>query len=106
MTIDRTLNGELIMENITVSVADAKKQFSDFVNRSSLGGCRVIITKRNRPVAALVSLKDLQEIEQGEKRRGLLAVIRKWEGFEEVEEAIEAAIEARHAEGTGRDASL
>ena len=94
------------MENIAVSVADAEKRFSDYVNRSSLGGCRVIITKRNRPVAAIVSLKDLQDLEQGEKRRGLLAVICKWEGFEEVEDAIEAAVKARHAEGIGRDVSL
>ncbi len=94
------------MENITVSVADAKRQFSDYINRSALGGCRVIITKRNRPVAALVSLKDLRDLEQVEKRRGLLAVVHRWEGFEEVADAIETAVEARHAEGTGRDVSL
>ncbi len=94
------------MKNITISVAEAKKQFSDYINRSALGGCRVIITKRNRPVAAIVSLQDLQDLEQVEKRKGLLAVMGKWEGFEEVEEAIEAAVTARHAEGSGRDVSL
>ena len=94
------------MENITVSVAEAKKQFSDYVNRSALGGCRVIITKRSRPVAAIVSLKDLQDLEQGEKRKGLLALINTWDGFEEVETAVEAAVAARHADGGGRDVSL
>jgi len=94
------------MEHITVSVADAKKQFSDYINRSALGGCRVIITKRSRPVAAIVSMHDLRNLEQGAKRKGLLALLNTWEGFEEVETAIDAAVAARHAEGTGRDVSL
>ena len=94
------------MENIIVPVAEAKKRFSEYVNRSALSACRVIITRRNRPVAAIVSLKDLQDIEQGEKRRGLLALVQKWEGFEEVEGGIEAAVAARGAEGAGRDVSL
>lgn len=94
------------MEKISVSVADAKKRFSDYINRSALGGCRVIITKRNRPVAALVSLKDLQDLEQVEKRRGLSALIGTWEGFDEVADAIEMAVSVRHTEGTGRDVPL
>lgn len=63
-------------------------------------------TKRNRPVATLVSLRDLEEIEQAEKRKGLLSIIGKWEGLEEIEWDIEAAVADRHLEGSGRDVSL
>ncbi len=94
------------MRTITVSVADAKKQFSEYVNRSAFADCRVIITKRSRPVAAIVSMKDLEDLEQGDKRKGLLSTIRKWEDFDELEDAIGEAMEVRHAEGTGRDVSL
>ena len=94
------------MERVTVSVADAKKQFSEYLHRSALGACRVVITKRNRPVAALVSLQDLEEIEQAEKRKGLLSIVGKWEGFEEIERDIDAAVADRHLEGSGRDVSL
>ena len=97
---------EVAVETITISVADAKKRLSDYINRCSLGVGRVIITKRNRPMAAIVSLKDLEDLEQVEKRRGLLSLVHKWEGFEEVEDSIESAVRSRHAEGAGRDVPL
>lgn len=94
------------MEKITVSVVDAKKQFSEFVNRSAFSNCRVIITKRNRPVAAIVSMKDLQHLEQVDKRKGLLSVINRWKDFEEIQDAVDEAIEIRRNEGAGRNVSL
>ena len=94
------------MEKITVSVVDAKKQFSEFINRSAFSKYRVIITKRNRPVAAIISMKDLQELEQAEKRKGLLSVIHKWKNFEEIQDTLDEAIKTRRGEGAGRDVSL
>ena len=94
------------MDKITVSVAEAKKKFSEFVNRSAFSDCRVIITKRNRPVAAIVSMKDLQNLEQSDKRGGLLSTIGKWENFDELKDAVDEAVETRHSEEAGRDVSL
>ena len=90
----------------TVSVVNIKKQFSEYLNRTSFSDCRVIITKRNRPVAAIVSMKDLQVLEQSEKRRGLLSLRQKWNNFEEIEDDINDVIALRHEEGTGRDVSF
>jgi prevent-host-death family protein len=94
------------MEKVTASVADVKKQFSEYVNRSAFADCRVVITKRKRPVAAIVSMKDLQTLEQIGKRKGLLSVIRKWKDFSDLQDAIDEAVNVRHAEGSGRNVSL
>lgn len=94
------------MEKIAVSVVNAKKQFSEFINRSAFSNCRVIITKRNRPVAAIVSMKDLRNLEQTDKRKGLLSVIHKWKNFAEIQDTMDEAVKTRHNEGAGRDVSL
>ncbi|MCI5223232.1 MAG: type II toxin-antitoxin system Phd/YefM family antitoxin [Candidatus Electrothrix sp. AR4] len=58
----------------TISVAVAKSRFSEFIAKSSYTRERFIITKRNKPVAALVSLEDLQIIEQHEERQDLASI--------------------------------
>jgi len=68
--------------------------------------CRVIITKRNRPIAAIINLKDLQALEQSDKRKGLFSITRKWKDFEELEKSISKAVNERHGEGAGRDVSF
>ena len=71
--------------NLTnVSVAKAKAHLSELIAKSSFGHERFVITRRNKPVAALVSLEDLQIIEQHEERQGLISVAGKWSDFEEV----------------------
>ena len=90
----------------TVSVAHVKSHLSELVAKSSFGHERFIITRRNKPVAALVSLKDLQIIEQYEERQGLLAVAGKWPGFEEVSASLEDLEALRESGGKGRDVSL
>ena len=94
------------MKNEIISVVEAKKRFSEIINRSAYSDCRIIITKRNRPVAAVINMKDLQSLEQSNKRKGLMEVIGKWQGFDELQDAIDNAIENRHLEGAGRDVSL
>jgi len=94
------------MEKINVSVADAKKQFSEYVSRSAFTDCRIIINKGNRPLAAIVGMKDLQNLEQSDKRRGLLATIQKWDNFDELQDDIAEAVEKRHTEWAGRDVSF
>jgi prevent-host-death family protein len=94
------------VKNEMISVAEAKKRFSEIINRSTYSDCRIIITKRNRPVAAVINMQDLQSLEQSNKRKGLMEVIGKWQGFDEMQDAIDNAVQDRHLEGAGRDVSL
>lgn len=91
------------MKTISVQVAEAKRHFSDYLAKSSIGDSRVIITRRGRPAAALVSMDDLRELEQLDKRQGLAAIVGKWAGFGDIADDVLAA-RRHHAEG--RDVSL
>jgi prevent-host-death family protein len=48
------------------NVVDVRNTFSDYLNRASYRGERIIIERRGKPLAALVSLEDLALIEQME----------------------------------------
>jgi len=66
-----------------VSAAEAKRRFSELVNQVQYGGDRVIIQKRGRPAAALVSLNDLEALDARPGAildcAGLFADIPEWE---------------------------
>ncbi len=89
-----------------VSIAEAKSHFSDLVARSAHGHERIIITRRNRPVAALVSLEDLTILEQHEERRGLATLVGQWPDFDELTKTIGDIKELRRRGGGGREVSL
>jgi len=89
-----------------VSVANAKSHLSELIAKSSFGHERFVITRRNKPVAALVSLDDLQIIEQHEERQGLMSVTGKWPHFEEVSYSLNDLHSLRKSGGSGRDVSL
>lgn len=89
-----------------VSVAEAKSHLSELIAKSAHGKERFVITRRNRPVAALVSLEDLHIIEQHQQRQGLAAVADKWRGFDELVEAMGDLDTLRQSGGEGRDVSL
>ena len=89
-----------------VSVANAKSHLSELIAKSAHGHERFIITRRDKPVAALVSLDDLKIIEQHQERQGLAAVASLWPDFEEVAEALADLGELRSQAGEGRDVSL
>lgn len=91
------------MNHIEVPAAEAKRHLGDYLARSAHKECRVIVTRRGRPMAALVSIEDLQVLEQQEKRQGLAAVAGKWKGFDEIADAV---CDARGTGGGGRDVSL
>lgn len=93
--------------NLTnVSVAKAKAHLSELIAKSSFGHERFVITRRNKPVAAIVSLEDLQIIEQHEERQGLISVAGKWSDFEEVSSSLEDIHSLRKHGGSGRHVSL
>ncbi|MCI5145580.1 MAG: type II toxin-antitoxin system Phd/YefM family antitoxin [Candidatus Electrothrix sp. AR3] len=90
----------------TVSVANAKSHLSELIAKSSYAHERFIITKRDKPVAALVSLEDLQIIEQHEERQGLASLVGQWKNFEEVGEQINDLHPLRKDAGTRKNVSL
>ena len=91
------------MNTVSIPAAEAKKHLPDYLSRSAHGECRVIVTRRGRPMAAIVSIDDLRELEQSEERAGLASIVGKWKGFDEIAEDVESA---RSSGGSGRDVSL
>lgn len=91
-----------------IGVAEVKKQFSAVVSEVSLKGEHFIIERKGRPMAAMVSVKDLEMIEgpkRGEKRKGLLAAISAWEDFDDLEKMVMTIYERRgksRERGVGR----
>lgn len=51
---------------ISISAAEARKNFSDIVNKVAYGKESVIVTRRGEGVAALVSMDELKLLEQSE----------------------------------------
>ena len=52
----------------TVTTADARKHFADLVNSVAYGKEPVILTRRGREIAALVSIEELQLLQKIEDR--------------------------------------
>jgi len=75
-----------------VSVAEAKRRFSELVARAAYSRERFIIERRGKPLAALVGLEDLTRLEEQtpaarSERQGLLAAagaLGAYKGFERV----------------------
>jgi len=52
------------MSATLITIAKAKSHISELIAKSQFSHERFIITKRDKPVAALVSLDDLKVLEQ------------------------------------------
>ena len=48
----------------TITTVDARNQFSDVLNRAAYGREHVVLTRRGKPIAAVVSYEDLQILER------------------------------------------
>jgi prevent-host-death family protein len=57
-----------------VSVAQAKNNFSDLLNRVIYRRERIIVSKHGKPVGALISTKDLEQFEELEKQQTLARI--------------------------------
>ncbi len=57
-----------------VSVAEVRNNLAEALNRAAYGGERVILERRGKPLAALVSIDDLNLLEQMENEADLQAV--------------------------------
>jgi prevent-host-death family protein len=47
----------------TVSISQVKRDISELVNRVAYGGERIILTSRGHPKAVLISLADLEQLQ-------------------------------------------
>ena len=50
----------------TMTIAQARSQFAEVINRVNYGGERFLITRRGKPIAAIGHVEDLEFIEQRE----------------------------------------
>jgi len=88
-----------------VSVAEAKSNFSEYISRVAFANEKLIITKRGKPVAALVSLEDIKRLKQESESAGLSQIIGKWENFDEIKSEITKTFDGRSKE-KARDVSF
>jgi prevent-host-death family protein len=75
-----------------INIANAKKRLSEIIDRASSSGTRFILKKRKKPIAAIVSIRDLDNIklkENFEKKGTLLKASEAWAEFESLEEIIQ-----------------
>ena len=95
--------------NDNISVAEAKSHFSKYISKVAYADKRFVITRRNKPIAALVSVDELQKLELKEKSekesKKFSEMIRKWKDFNEIVDYIEKAYKER-SKDKGRDVSL
>jgi prevent-host-death family protein len=66
----------------TLSIAEARNNLADAINRVSYGGERVVFARRGKPVAALVSAEDLallQRMEDAEDIRAAAKVLKEYD---------------------------
>jgi prevent-host-death family protein len=81
-----------------IGVAEIKKNFSTVISEVSLKGEHFVVEKKGKPMAALVSVQELQRIEGLEKmenKKGLLAAIGAWEDFENLEGLLSSIYDKR-----------
>lgn len=95
-----------------VSAAEAKAHLSALMAQVAYGGERVVVERRGKPLAALVSMDDLQRLERLQPSssgpQGALAMVGAWAGLmsdEEIDEFVEHVYRTR-AEDLGRQVSF
>ncbi len=56
-----------------ITTVSARQHFSDLINRVAYGKNRILLTRRNRPLAAVVPIEDVALLEAMEDRDDLKA---------------------------------
>jgi len=82
-----------------LSVATAKKKLSECISKVEINGSRMIISRRSKPVAALVSIEDLAYINTKDESGGLSEAVGKWNGFGDIEKDIRKIFRSRRDDG-------
>jgi antitoxin (DNA-binding transcriptional repressor) of toxin-antitoxin stability system len=81
-----------------ITIADAQKQFSALVERTFSSGERFILKISEKPVAAIVSLNDLNLIKSQEEMKAegtLIAAAGAWSKFESLDQIIQSIYQNR-----------
>ena len=94
-----------------VSAAQAKAHFATLMAEVAFGGQCVIIERRGKPLAVLVSLADFERLEQEHATRarptGVLALVGAWRDVPDAElDALVADIYAARERDKGRSVNL
>ncbi|MHB1346418.1 MAG: type II toxin-antitoxin system Phd/YefM family antitoxin [Candidatus Humimicrobiaceae bacterium] len=79
----------------SVSIAEAKSSFSEYVSRVAYAGESILITKRGKPVAGLVSYKELEKLKKIKKSDGLKSLIGKCKESESFTDVIDEVYKNR-----------
>jgi len=101
---DKYIEHEKTVES--VSIAEAKSNFSEYISRVAFAGESILITKRGKPVAGLVSYKELEKLKKIKKSDGLKSLIGKCKEFESFADVIDEVYENREKDiekSTDRD---
>ena len=88
-----------------VSIAEAKSNFSEYVSRAAFTDEKIILTKRRKPIAAIISCNDLKKLKLLKKSESIKDIIGKWNSFEEIENHIDGSIKSREI-NKARDVSF
>ncbi len=80
-----------------LSVADAKKRFSDVLGAVKHRGERFVVQRRGTPVAAIVPVGDLEALE-GRSRRGVLALVGAFGDAEQLPDVLDQVVRGRSRE--------
>lgn len=59
------------MTTTSINTIDAKEQLSDLLNRVSQSKERIILTRRGKEIAAIISIEDLAHLEQKQSEHDL-----------------------------------
>lgn len=94
-----------------ISAAQAKAHLSELVAKVAYGGEQYVIERRGKPLAALVSVEDLERLQPGRatstRPQGALAIAGAWRDVDDQDmDALVADIYSRRASATGRPVSL
>lgn len=79
------------MNTVNVPIAEANSHVSELVSRGAYGHEHIVITRRGKPVAALVGMDGLAVLENLERSRGLAELSVQWDDAAEVAETAEEA---------------
>jgi prevent-host-death family protein len=99
---------------LTVDTSQVKAQFSEFIGRVTFGRERVLVLRRGKPVAALVSVEDLRRLEVSDRihvttekpvEHPIMKVYGRWAGPDNWDTVLEE-IYADRLESTGREFEL
>lgn len=67
---------EIEKSKMNISITEVRDKLADALNRVAYGGERVILQRRGKGVAALVSLTDLELLEELENRADIKAALK------------------------------